>query len=166
MYDHDTAISSRFIYYRAEVFLDDFVLLSDSLSHQQGRFNSNWKSTVLFLFCIVLSLFWHEMRIFMKADRASFVSQTNVSAKCGSCFQRTPQRETALYKVTSDLLIAEYPWQCSDLIPYTSAFGAKERMREGEMERWYVCVCTQQAGFTEAEINVIYPKGRFSMCCR
>lgn len=35
-------------------------------------------------------------------------------------------------KVTGDLLIAEYPCQCSDLILYTSAFGAKEKERESE----------------------------------
>lgn len=49
------------------------------------------------------------------------------------------QRGTALYKVTSDLLIAEYPWQCSDLILYTSAFGAREGGRDREVIA--VCVC-------------------------
>lgn len=35
------------------------------------------------------------------------------------------QRETALYEVTGDLLTAEYPWQCSDLILYTSPVGGR-----------------------------------------
>lgn len=62
--------------------------------------------------------------------------------KCNSCFQRAPQRETALYKVTSDLLIADYPWHCSDIILYTSASGAKRERGRDDISVcvWFVCV--------------------------
>lgn len=52
------------------------------------------------------------------------------------------QRETALYKVTSDLLIAEYPWHCSDLILYTSAFGAREVGSDRVV--MFLCVCRRR----------------------
>lgn len=39
--------------------------------------------------------------------------------------------------VQSDLLIAEHPWHCSDLILYTSAFGA----REGGKDRVAIPLC-------------------------
>lgn len=68
---------------------------------------------------------------FPRKHRGSFVSQSYVSAKCDWNLKRDPQREAALYKLTSDLLIPAYPWQCSDLILNTSAFGAKVRARRG-----------------------------------
>lgn len=50
-------------------------------------------------------------------------------------------------KVTGDLLIAEYPCQCSDLILYTSAFGAKEKERERVRgrQRWRDDMCVDEA---------------------
>lgn len=61
----------------------------------------------------------------------SVVSRRNLLAERGSCLQRTPPRETASYKVTGDLLLAEYPWQRSTLILHTSAPGVP---REGGRE--------------------------------
>lgn len=115
----------------------------------------SWNPTAL-LCCNVRHCFNVKQEIDMKADRAPSGSQSNVKTQCGSRIQRTPQRETASYKVTADLLLAEYPWQCSFLILYTSALGA----RDGGRKRWddgvCVCVCVHKTSLIEAE-NFLFP---------
>lgn len=111
-----------------------------------GIIQCQLKTHCFFSVLCFFSLIWHKMRFCMKADTLSFVSQSKM-------WIMLPQRETALYKVTGDLLIDEYPWQCSDLILYTSAFGAREGGRRS------VCVRREVESFTDAEINLIYPKG-------
>lgn len=81
---------------------------------------------------------------------------TSVLAKCGSYFQKnSTERNSFSRKVTSDLLIVEYPWQCSDLIPYLlpHPLGPKrEKGSEGDAE--VMCVLSG----SWLEMNIIYPE--------
>lgn len=102
---------------------------------------------VLLMFCDVCHYFDIKQESPIKAHRVSFVSQSNLQKWIiGSCFQRTPQRETTLCSENSDPLLAKYSWQYSSIILYTSALQGR-RNGDWKMKRWglmcvCVCVCT------------------------